>query len=136
MSARAKARKRALDVLYESEARGVDPMAVLEERVALAEPPLNPYTTDLVRGVVEHRSRIDELITTYSDGWSVARMPAVDRNVLRVGAYELLWSTEVPESVAISEAVELAGDLSTEGSATFVNGLLARLLSVKPSLVL
>lgn len=135
MGARSKARKRALDVLFEAEQRGADPLATLAERVERADPPVGEYAVELVEGVVAHRGRIDELLETYSEGWPLARMPAVDRNVLRLGAYELLWRDDVPDPVAIDEAVELAHDLSTDESPGFVNGLLARLLALKPSLV-
>jgi N utilization substance protein B len=134
VSARGKARKRALDVLFESEVRGLDPVALLAERVAGAEPPVNEYTVALVEGVTGHRARIDELLSTYSHGWTLERMPAVDRNVLRLGTYELLWRDDVPDGVAVAEAVGLARDLSTDESPGFVNGLLARLLELKPTL--
>ena len=134
MSARGKARKRALDVLFESEVRGLDPVALLAERVAGAEPPVNEYTVALVEGVTGHRARIDELLSTYSHGWTLERMPAVDRNVLRLGTYELLWRDDVPDAVAVAEAVGLARDLSTDESPGFVNGLLARILELKPTL--
>jgi transcription antitermination protein NusB len=137
--ARSKARKRALDVLFEAELRDEPVLELLEERQqAKADdgPPVPEYAADLVRGVQAHRSRIDELLATYAEGWTLDRMPAVDRNVLRIGAYELLWADDVPDGVAISEAVELAKDLSTDGSPAFVNGLLAKLLQLKPTLVL
>jgi transcription antitermination protein NusB len=134
--ARSKARKRALDVLFEAELRREPVLSVLAERAADQTPPLPPYAADLVRGVQDHRDRIDELLAEHAHGWALARMPAVDRNVLRIGAYELLWVDGVPDAVAISEAVQLARDLSTEGSPSFVNGLLARLLELKPTLCL
>ena len=136
MSARGKARKRALDVLYEADVRGSDPLEVLASRREQADPPVGDYAVVLVEGVVAHRERIDELLTTYSEGWSVERMPAVDRNVLRLAAYELLWCDDVPDSAAISEAVALVSSLSTDESAAFVNGLLARLRDVGPRLAL
>jgi N utilization substance protein B len=136
MSARGKARKRALDVLFEAEQRGVSALDLLAARSAEQAPPVNPYTSDLVQGVVEHSERIDELLSTYAQGWTLDRMPAVDRNLLRIGVYELLWSDEVPDAVAISEAVVLARSLSTDESPAFVNGLLARILDLKPLLTL
>jgi N utilization substance protein B len=136
VSARGKARKKALDVLYEADLRDVRAVEVLDAKVEAADPPLNPYTSELVWGVVEHSTRIDDLLATYSQGWSLERMPAVDRNILRIGTYELLWRDDVPDAVAISEAVELARSLSTDESPSFVNGLLGRLLEVRPSLVL
>jgi N utilization substance protein B len=136
VSARSKARKRALDVLFEAELRGEPVLEVLSERAAEQVPPLPAYTGELVAGVQAHRSQIDELLTSHSRGWALDRMPAVDRNILRIGAYELLWEDQVPDAVAISEAVQLARDLSTEESPAFVNGLLARLLELKPTLSL
>jgi N utilization substance protein B len=135
MAARSKARKRALDILFEAEARRESPSALLESRTVQADPPVSSYAAELVRGVQAHRDQIDELLTEYSRGWSLDRMPAVDRNVLRIGAYELLWGIGVPAAVAINEAVLLAQSLSTDGSPAFVNGLLARLLAERPSIV-
>ena len=133
MPARIKARKRALDILYEAEIRNVPVLDLLGER-AEASPPVTGYAADLVRGVQAHRDRIDELLAEHSQGWALDRMPAVDRNILRIGVYELLWAPDVPDGVAISEAVLLARDLSTDDSPAFVNGLLARLLELKPDL--
>jgi len=134
--ARSKARKRALDVLFEAELRGLPVLDVLAERAADEIPPLPAYAADLVRGVHAHQQRIDELLATYAQGWTLERMPTVDRNLLRIGAFELLWADDIPDAVAISEAVRLARELSTEGSPAFVNGLLARLLELKPTLAL
>jgi transcription antitermination protein NusB len=134
MPARSKARKRALDILFEAELRGIGVLDLLAERLTLGSPPVPAYAADLVRGVVVHSARIDELISTYAEGWTLDRMPAVDRNVLRIGVYELLWASDVPDGVAISEAVVLARDLSTDASPAFVNGLLARIAELKPSL--
>ena len=134
MPARSKARKRALDILFEAELRGVPVLDLLTERMALGRPPVAAYAAELVRGVAAHAARIDELIAAHAEGWTLDRMPAVDRNVLRIGVYELLWAPDVPDGVAISEAVLLAGDLSTEASPAFVNGLLAALAEIKPSL--
>jgi transcription antitermination protein NusB len=126
MGARTKARKRALDVLFESELRGLPLDATLAAQQAVdAERPLNDYTVRLVQGVAERRSDIDDTIERYATGWSLARMPAVDRNLLRIGVYELRYVDEVPAAVALSEAVALARELSTEESPAFVNGLLA-----------
>jgi N utilization substance protein B len=138
VAARSKARKRALEVLYEAEIRGEPAAEVLDRRAGDAGQPLaeQAFVDRLVEGVAEHRDRIDELIATYSVGWTLDRMPIVDRNILRLGAYELLWNDEVPDGVAISEAVALATELSTDESPRFVNGLLSRLLELKPSLSL
>jgi N utilization substance protein B len=135
MAARSKARKRAVDVLFEADQRGLDPVTVLADRLAQADPPLNEYTITLVEGVLSRRERIDELISTYAQGWTLERMPAVDRAVLRLGAWEILYS-DVPDAVAVDEAVELSRSLSTDESPAFVNGLLGRLLQLKPSLTL
>ena len=136
MAARSKARKRALDVLYAAEVRDVSSLELLAEQLTLDAPPVPPYAADLVRGVVSHRDRIDSLIASYAEGWTLDRMPAVDRNILRLGVYELLWADDVPDGVVLSEAVELATDLSTDASPAFVNGLLARLAKLKPTLTL
>ncbi|GAA4402057.1 transcription antitermination factor NusB [Fodinibacter luteus] len=136
MAARTKARKRALDLLFEAEQRKVNVGDLLRERLAapVTEAPLSEFTAELVSGVVEHWAQLDELIATYAQGWTLDRMPAVDRAILRLGAYEVLHSDDVPEVVAISEWVGLATELSTDDSPRFVNGLLARLAEVKPTL--
>jgi transcription antitermination protein NusB len=139
VTARGKARKRALDVLYSAEVRGVSPLAVLGEKpmasgAANADVAPNPYVATLVEGVVTHQARIDELISTYSSGWALDRMPAVDRNVLRIAVFELLWGQDVPAPVVIDEAVSLVRGLSTDESPAFVNGLLARILDLRPRL--
>ncbi len=137
MSSRSKARKRALDLLFEAEQRGLNADLLLSERIArpATQHDLNEYTIEIVRGVVAKWVEIDELLATYSQGWTVERMPAVDRAILRIGAWEVVFSETVPDAVAISEAVALAKSLSTDDSPTFVNGLLARLAEVKPTLV-
>ena len=132
MAARSKARKRAVDMLYETDVRGTDLIGTLAERVALAEPPVNDYTVELVEGVQAHAGRIDEILAEYAEGWTVDRMPDVDRAVLRLGVYEVLWRADVPPAVAIDEAVELAKTLSTDDSPRFVNGVLARVLKDQP----
>ena len=132
--ARSKARKRALDILFEAELRGLPVLELLAERITMGSPPVAAYAADLVRGVAVHSARIDELISEYAEGWTLDRMPAVDRNVLRIGVYELLWAQDVPDGVAISEAVLLAQDLSTDASPAFINGLLARIAELKPTL--
>jgi N utilization substance protein B len=134
VGARSKARKRALDVLYEAAQRDRDPMATLRDRLAQSDPPVPEYATELVEGVVTHQERIDELLSTYAEQWTLARMPPVDLAALRIGTYELLWCDDVPDGVAVSEAVALVSNLSTDESAGFVNGLLGRLMQLKPSL--
>ena len=134
MGARTKARKRAVDVLYEADQRKTDPLVTLKERLAQSDPPVPEYAVTLVEGVVARRARIDELLETYAQDWTLDRFPAVDLAVLRVGVFELLWCDDVPDAVAVSEAVELAASLSTDDSPSFVNGLLGRLLQLKPAL--
>jgi transcription antitermination protein NusB len=135
MSARSKARKRALDILFESDQRSVPPAETLAGRVAAGGAPVGDYTVELVEGVAANTERIDELLSAYSQGWSLDRMPAVDRAILRLATFELLWRDDVPDPVVIDEAVKLAGSLSTDESPGFVNGLLGRLLELKPGLV-
>lgn len=128
MGSRNKARKRAVDVLYEADLRELDALAVLRDRVASIDaPPVRDYAVTLVEGVVEHRERIDELLVQHVEGWTLSRMPAVDRSVLRLGLFELLWKDDVPPAVAIDEAVELVKALSTDDSPKFVNGVLGRI---------
>ena len=124
MAARTKARKRAVDVLYEADVRGSDPLELLRERVALADPPIPDHAVRLVEGVAEHAGRIDELIDRHARGWSLDRLPDVDRAILRMATYELLWADDVPDAVVIDEAVELAKALSTDDSPAYVNGVL------------
>lgn len=128
MSARSKARKRALDVLFAADLRGESPVEALEAAIADGEGPTNDYTETLVRGVVAEQQRIDALLTEHAQGWTLDRMPGVDRNVLRLGVYELLYVDDVPDAVAVSEAVALARDLSTDESPSFVNGVLGAVL--------
>lgn len=121
-------------MLYEADQRRADPIQTLKERLAQSDPPVPEYAVTLVEGVVEHRPRIDELLSTYAEQWTIDRFPAVDLAVLRIGVFELLWCDDVPDGVAVSEAVELAANLSTDDSPAFVNGLLGRLLQLKPAL--
>ena len=132
MSARTKARKRALDVLYVADIRQISmtDALVAETQRALDQPERGSswgYARDIVQGVIDHRDEIDELIETYSQGWTLARMPTLDRGIIRIGIWELRHNDEIPDAVAISEAVELAQTLSTDDSASFVNGLLGRI---------
>lgn len=133
MGARTKYRKRALDILFESELRGGDLGSSLADRLAVNDPPINPYTVMLVEGVREHGAQIDALLTEHSRDWTLERMPAVDRNLLRLGVFEILHMADVPDAVAVSEAVELAADLSTDDSPRFVSGLLSRIVELKAS---
>jgi N utilization substance protein B len=125
MAARSKARKRAVDILYEAELRGRDRLELLRERLADdATPPVNEHTVRLVEGVAEHAGRIDELIETHARGWSLDRLPDVDRAILRMAVFELLWVDDVPDAVVMDEAVQLAKQLSTDDSPAYVNGVL------------
>ncbi|WP_205473435.1 transcription antitermination factor NusB [Nocardioides sp. SYSU D00038] len=135
MAARSKARKRALDILYAAEVRRESATEALERVVREGDAPTNPYTGVLVRGVEEHRARIDELLAEYAEGWTLDRMPAVDRNVLRLGVWELLWSDDVPPAVAVSEALGLVTELSTDDSPQFVNGVLGSIARNRATLV-
>lgn len=134
--ARRKARRRAVEVLYESELRDISVEEVIKRRRAQPEPPINEFTEQLARSVDERRERIDELLEAYAIGWTLERMPVVDRNILRMGAYELLWADDIPDGVAIAEAVAVAKELSTDESPTFINGLLSRLMQKKETLAL
>jgi len=134
VAARSKARKRALDILFAAELRGLPASQLLSEQQSLGDQPVPEYAAELVRGVAAHRAQIDTLISENAVAWTLDRMPAVDRNILRLGVYELLWADDVPDGVAISEAVLLAQDLSTDASPAFVNGLLAKIKDLKPTL--
>lgn len=131
MTARSKARKRALDVLFEADLRERDAVETLAEWTARADPPVQDYARALVAGVAEHRADIDAVLSGYAGDWPLARMPSVDRSILRLAAYELLYCPDVPAAVAIDEAVELAKSLSTDESPSFVNGVLAKVLAGK-----
>ncbi|GAB7144250.1 transcription antitermination factor NusB [Mycobacterium riyadhense] len=136
---RHQARKRAVDLLFEAEARGMSPVEVVDARTALAETqpdvrPLHPYTAAVARGVSAHAAHIDDLITSHLQGWTLDRLPAVDRAILRVSVWELLYADDVPEPVAVDEAVELAKELSTDDSPGFVNGVLGQVMLVTPQI--
>lgn len=130
MSARTKYRKRALDVLFESELQGLELGGSLAGRLETNDPPVNPYTVALVEGVVANLERIDALLGEHAQGWTIDRMPGVDRNLLRIAVYEILFADDVPDAVAISEATDLARDLSTDESPRYVSGLLSRIAQV------
>lgn len=138
MSARSKARKQALDLLYETDIRGTNLVETLTARDIPAEGPdarpIREYTRELIAGVSENHRKIDELITTYAQGWDMDRLPAVDRNILRLGIYEILWSTSVPTSVAIDEALDLAKELSSDDSSKYIHGVLGRIASIKDTI--
>jgi N utilization substance protein B len=133
MSARSKARKRALDLLYASDMRRRSAVEALEEQAEGTQ--VNEYTAELVRGVTEHRDRLDEVISSYVQGWTIDRLPAIDRNVLRLATYEVLYVDDVPDPVAVSEALHLVRDLSTDESPAFVNGVLGNIVRDRETLV-
>lgn len=134
MSARSKARKRALDVLYAADMRsGGSTTDLLADQHEAGQ--VNPYTVELVEGVSAHRDRLDEVIAGYLEGWTLTRMPAVDRNVLRIATYEILFVDDTPDAVAVSEAINLVRDLSTDESPTYVNGVLGNIVRNRDSLV-
>ncbi|NYV74005.1 MULTISPECIES: transcription antitermination factor NusB [Streptomyces] len=139
MAARNTARKRAFQILFEADQRGADVLSVLADWVRHSrndtrQPPVSEYTMQLVEGYADHVRRIDELIAQYAVDWTLDRMPVVDRNILRLGAFELIWMDETPDAVVLDEAVQLAKEFSTDDSPAFVNGLLGRLKDLKPSL--
>ena len=140
MSARSKARKHSLDILYESDIRKSNPLHIIETREVIGEdaelPQLREYTKELVTGVVDHKRKIDELIATYIQGWDLDRLAAVDRNILRIAIFELLWADQIPDAVAIDEALVMARELSTDESAGYIHGVLAKITSIKGDLSL
>lgn len=136
---RHQARKRAVDLLFEAEVRGISAAEVVDTRAALAEAKpdiarLHPYTAAVAREVSEHAAHIDDLITAHLRGWTLDRLPAVDRAILRVSVWELLHAADVPEPVVVDEAVQLAKELSTDDSPGFVNGVLGQVMLVTPQL--
>ena len=140
MSARSKARKQTLDILYESDIRGSNPLDILTSRDVTEEGPdarpFRDYTRELITGVSEHRRKIDELIATYAQGWDMDRLPAVDRNIMRLALFEILWSDGLADAIAIDEALVLAKELSTDESAGYIHGVLGRIASIKDGLAL
>jgi N utilization substance protein B len=140
VSARSKARKQTLDILYEADIRGTDPLDILASRDVTEEGPdarpIRDYTRELITGVSENRRKIDELIATYAQGWDMDRLPAVDRNIMRLALFEILWSDGLADAVAIDEALTLAKELSTDESAGYIHGVLGRIASIKDGLAL
>lgn len=138
MSARSKARKQALDLLYEADIRSTNAAEILESRVIDTDDhdarPIRDFTRELIAGVTSNKRKIDELITTYAQGWDMDRLAAVDRNILRLAIFEIVWSDDLADSIAIDEALTLARDLSTDDSASFIHGLLGKIASIKESI--
>ena len=140
MSARSKARKQSLDLLYEGDIRGQAPADLLASREVTEEGPdarpIREYTKELISGIANNRRKIDELISTYAQGWAMDRLPAVDRNILRLGIYEILWCKDLDDAIAIDEALNLARELSTDDSASYIHGVLGRISNIKESLAI
>jgi len=134
-SARSKARKRALDFLYEADIKNVSARELFTQRGA-SELSQEEYVGELIAGVTEHIGKIDELIITYAQGWDMDRMPPIDRNILRISLFEILWGSVIPLEVCIDEAVELAKTLSTDDSSAYINGVLGRVVKIKDSLAI
>jgi N utilization substance protein B len=140
VSARSKARKQTLDLLYEADIRGASAADLLVLRDVEEDGPdarpIREFTKLLIDGVVLNKRKIDELITTYAQGWDMDRLPAVDRNILRLGIYEIVWSTDLDDGIAIDEALKLAKDLSTDESAAYIHGVLGKVSMIKESIAL
>lgn len=140
MSARSKARKQTLDLLYEADIRSISAADLLALRDVIEEGPdarpIREFTKLLIAGVTENKRKIDELITTYAQGWDMDRLPAVDRNILRLGIYEIVWSADLDDGIAIDEALTLARELSTDESAGYIHGVLGRISSIKDSIAI
>jgi N utilization substance protein B len=138
VSARSKARKQALDLLYEADIRGSSALELLQSRDVIEEGPdarpIRDFTKDLITGISTNSRKIDELITTYAQGWDMDRLPAVDRNILRLAIYEIVWSTDLADGIAIDEALTLAKELSTDESASYIHGVLGKISSIKESI--
>jgi N utilization substance protein B len=135
MAARSKARKRALDFLYEADIKNVSANELFSKRGA-SELSQEPYVGEVISGVTEHIGKIDELIMTYAQGWDMDRMPPIDRNILRIALFEILWGNEIPIEVAADEAVELGKSLSTDESSAYINGVLGRIIKIKDSIAI
>lgn len=140
MSARSKARKQTLDLLYEADIRGASAAELLKTRDIVEEGPdarpIRDFTRELISGITANKRKIDELITTYAQGWDMDRLPAVDRNILRLGIYEIVWTPDLAEGIAIDEALNLAKELSTEESAGYIHGVLGKISQIKESIAL
>lgn len=140
MSARSKARKQTLDLLYEADIRGTSAAELLALRDVEDDGPdarpIREFTKILISGITDNKRKIDELITTYAQGWDMDRLPAVDRNILRLGIYEIVWSHDLADGIAIDEALNLAKELSTDESAGYIHGVLGRISSIKDSIAI
>lgn len=138
MSARSKARKQALDLLYEADIRGSSALELLQSRDVIEDGPdarpIRDFTKELISGISTNSRKIDELITTYAQGWDMDRLPAVDRSILRLAIYEIVWSADLADGIAIDEALTLAKELSTDESAGYIHGVLGKISSIKESI--
>lgn len=138
MSARSKARKQTLDLLYEADIRGtaaIDILAARSDDGSDADArPIREFTRELIAGISAQKRKIDELISTYAQGWDMDRLPTVDRNILRLAIYELIWTPDLPEGVVINEALELAKQLSTDESASYIHGVLGKISMIRESI--
>jgi N utilization substance protein B len=134
VSARRKARKRALDFLYEADLRSANLLDLYHSRPA-EDLSQEGYVLTLLQGVTEHNAKIDELIVTYAQGWDMDRMPAIDRNLLRLSIYEILWESGLDDKIAVNEAVEMAAEISTTESSAYINGVLGRIIAIKASIL-
>ena len=134
MSARRKARKRALDFLYEADLRSANLLDLYHSRPS-EDLSQEEYVLTLLQGVTEHSAKIDELIHTYAQGWDMDRMPAIDRNLLRLSIYEILWESGLEDKIAVNEADEMAGEISTTESSAYINGVLGRIIAIKASIL-
>ena len=134
MSARRKARKRALDFLYEADLRSANLLDLYQSRPS-EDLSQEGYVLTLLQGVTEHSAKIDELIVTYAQGWDMDRMPAIDRNLLRLSIYEILWESGLDDKIAVNEAVEMAAEISTTESSAYINGVLGRIIAIKASIL-
>lgn len=136
IGSRGRARRRALELLFEAEQRKVTPLDALRRRREHTDQTINPYTTAIIDGVITHQEQIDELLAQYAHGWTVERMLAMDKSILRLGAWELLFNDEMPDGAAVNEAVNMAREYSNDDSPGYINGVLGRLQELKPTLLL
>lgn len=136
IGARGRARRRALEILFEAEQRHATPLEALQRRRDYTDQTINPYTTAILDGVITHQEQIDELLAQYAHGWTLERMLGMDKSILRMGAWELLFNDEMPDGAAVNEAVNMAREYSNDDSPSYVNGVLGRLQELKPTILL
>ncbi len=136
IGSRGRARRRALEILFEAEHRNTTPLSALQRRREYTDQTINTYTAQIIDGVITHQEQIDELLAQYAHGWTMERMLAMDKSILRLGAWELLFNEEMPDAAAVNEAVNMAREYSNDDSPGYVNGVLGRLQDLKPTLFL